>query len=107
MGPSEPTTLGDRPRPEEWEGIATSFGWSKRECEIVRRILGCEARKGVASSLGITHSTVQTHLQRAIWKAHANELMQLMWKVVGVRDQLRGRGPAETPHPSAPRPGTT
>jgi len=88
MGVDKPTD-GACPCDEEWTKIAEAFGWSRRECEVVRRILGGEARKRAAASLGITQSTVQTHLQRALWKAHTRDLIELMWKVVEVRDKLR------------------
>jgi len=77
------------PSPIEWAHVAELWGWSERECDVVRLLAGGDSRKHVTNMLNIAQSTLQTHLRRALWKAHAKDLVSLVWKIVEVRDRLR------------------
>ena len=61
----------------------------KGDCESVRLLAeGC-ARKEAAHRLGIAISTLQTHLRRALRKADAASTIELLWRVVAIRDEHR------------------
>jgi DNA-binding NarL/FixJ family response regulator len=82
----------DRPQclsAAEWDEVAKTWGWSDRECCVVRRLLGGEARKRAAEEMRITQSTLQTHLRRALWKSRTRDLIDLVWEIVAIRDRLR------------------
>ncbi len=67
------------------------WAWSQRECEVARLLATGVSRKQAAEALNIGVSTVQTHLRRALRKAGVGDLIALIWKIVGERDQLRTR----------------
>ena len=69
--------------------MAKTWGWSERECDVVRLLVIGESRKQVADFLEIAQSTLQTHLRRAFWKAQAKDLIALIWQIVAMRDRLR------------------
>lgn len=73
----------------EWARVMDEYGWSERECAVVRLITSGESRRDAARQLSITQSTLQTHLRRALWKAGAKDVVALVWQIVAVRDRLR------------------
>ncbi|MGH7162160.1 MAG: response regulator transcription factor [Planctomycetota bacterium] len=95
MGSEESRELGRggapdaRPTAGEWSRIARSLRWSDREESVVRLLADGRSRRDVAEALRISTSTVQTHLQRAMWKAGVGDVVGLLWKVVEVRDRIR------------------
>ena len=73
----------------EWAQIGQIWRWSGRERDVVRMLATGMSRKRAAHKLGISPSTLQTHLRRALWKAKADDLISLIWMVVAELQVLR------------------
>lgn len=78
-----------QPTPTEWSRIASTWRLSNREREVVQLLVGGMSRGDAARALRISVSTLQTHLRRCLWKATADNIVELIWKVVDLRDELR------------------
>lgn len=50
------------------------------------------SRKEAARELQISMSTLRTHFDRALHKAHAEDVIPLFWRIVIERDRLRAEG---------------
>jgi len=69
------------PTAKEWDRVARHWSWSARETEAVRILATGQSRKEAAAQLSISISTLQTHLRRALWKAGAECLVDLVWRI--------------------------
>jgi DNA-binding NarL/FixJ family response regulator len=77
------------PTDEEWARIAADRRWSRREAQVVRAIVTGSRRADAATALGMSLSTLQTHLRRALWKCRCTDVVALIWLVTDARDRLR------------------
>ncbi|MFT3890150.1 MAG: DUF805 domain-containing protein [Anaerolineales bacterium] len=73
--------------------MAQSKSLSNREREVVNLLLEGKSNKLIASSLGISESTVEFHLKRIYAKFQVSSRMELVLKL----GQSTGGGKAETP----------
>lgn len=73
----------------EWARISAGWGLSARETDVVRLLASGQSRKEAARTLEISISTLQTHLRRALWKSRTDDLIGLIWAVVGQLERLR------------------
>lgn len=76
------------PDEAEWLAIGTSFGWAFRERQVAALVACGVERKRAARDLGISPNTLQTHLRRAMVKANAASVVELIWRVVERREHL-------------------
>lgn len=77
------------PSGPEWVSIGEAYQWAPRELEAVRLVLSGTPRKSAAERLGISLSSLQTYLRRAMWKVDVDDVIALFWSVVAARDKLR------------------
>jgi DNA-binding NarL/FixJ family response regulator len=73
---------------EEYARAARQLGLSPRQTDIVKRVLQGKSDKQIASELGITLSTVRTHMCRLFQKYNLDDRMELVLMVLTC---LRGR----------------
>jgi DNA-binding NarL/FixJ family response regulator len=76
------------PSRAEWVQIARMWRWSKRESQVVQILARGHSRKEAARVLGISAGTLRTYLQRSLWKAGASDLIDLVWRIVALRDEV-------------------
>lgn len=67
---------------QAWEAIARSLKLSGRELQIVRGIFDDDTDFGIAQSLGISLSTVHTHVERLHRKLAVMNRPQLLLRVM-------------------------
>jgi DNA-binding NarL/FixJ family response regulator len=82
-------TRGLQPTLTEWSHIAKTWRLSNREREVAQLLVCGMSRGDAARTLRISVNTLQTHLRRCLWKATADNIIDLIWKVVRLRDELR------------------
>jgi DNA-binding NarL/FixJ family response regulator len=80
------------PSRAEWVRVARTWRWSRRERQVVQLLTRGRSRKEAARVLGISASTLLTYLQRSLSKAGASDLIDLVWRIVAVRDLHRHSG---------------
>ena len=77
------------PAPAEWHQVRTAMSWSDREWRVVHDLVLGLPRKRVAHLQGISTSTLQTYLRRALRKAKADTLLELVWRIVAICEEIR------------------
>lgn len=66
--------------------IADHLSLSPRERVVASQVLRGRSRKRIAADLGISVSTVTTHLRRTMWKAGVESIPSLILRIIQVRD---------------------
>jgi DNA-binding NarL/FixJ family response regulator len=77
------------PTDGEWSRIASAWRWSVREAQVVRALVTGSGRRDAAHALGISISTLHTHLRRALRKSECADVSALIWSIIDRRDRLR------------------
>jgi DNA-binding NarL/FixJ family response regulator len=74
---------------EEWPAIAEVLNLTIREWEVVVMLFRGRSRLAVARKLGISARTVRHYLEQIHIKLRVQDRIELVLKIVEVRDQLR------------------
>ena len=92
------TTLGSNhdvlggnvfPSDSEWARIGSRLRWSRQELRVARLLVSGASCKRAAFVERLALSTVHTYRRRAMRKARVGTLPDLIWTVVGARDEVR------------------
>lgn len=67
--------------PEAWSQIGRSLGLSGRELQIVRGTFDDKTELAMASDLGISPSTIHTHVERLHHKLDISDRAQLLLRI--------------------------
>jgi len=91
--PAEPQrrSNGAFPTETEWTRIGDHFGWSPQERLVVVLLARGLSCKRVAFLARLALSTVHTYRRRAMGKADAHTIAELVWRIIEARDCLGGR----------------
>ncbi len=73
----------------EWRAIARRLNLSKREVEVVQGIFDGEKVASIALKLGISHHTVNTHVERLYQKLGVGNRCQLLTRIFAAYLSLR------------------
>lgn len=90
--PAEPERRpnGAFPTEIEWTRIGDRFGWSQQERLVVVLLARGLSCKRVAFLALLAVSTVHTYRRRAMRKADAHTVAELVWRIIEARDGLGG-----------------
>lgn len=67
--------------PEAWQDIGYALGLSRREFEVLQRLVGDRRETEIARSLGLSQHTVRTYLKRLRAKLGASSRVRLVGRV--------------------------
>lgn len=79
---------------QEWVRVQEQLGLPQRQAEITRHIMDGKSDKQIARAMGISITTVRTHVSRLFRKFDLNDRMELMLHVFAC---LRQHEVAESP----------
>jgi DNA-binding CsgD family transcriptional regulator len=81
---------------EAWAGIADRLHLSPRQAQIVKCVLADQSDDEITRSLGISWSTVQTHMRRLHEKLRASSRVQMAMLVFDACREWRTTAPPPT-----------
>jgi DNA-binding NarL/FixJ family response regulator len=64
-------------KPEEWQAVIEHLGLSRQQCRIAGLLLQGMGDKQIARTLGLSASTVRTHLNRLFARVAASDRLTL------------------------------
>jgi len=77
---------------EAWVGIADELGLSARQALVARHVVADRGDDDIAAALGLSSSTVKTHMERLHAKLDVHSRVQLVRRIVAAyiawRDEL-------------------
>ena len=76
---------------QEWMLLAQELDLSPRQAEIVNNIMRAKSDKQIAQALGISQSTVRTHMTRLFEKFGLNDRVELLVHVFRSLRNLESR----------------
>lgn len=74
---------------EEWDRIVTAMRLTPQQARVVLLILRGLRDKQIAGELNLSVSTVRTHLRQLFKANYISDRVELVLKVVAIRDQLQ------------------
>ncbi len=71
---------------DEWRKLSRRLGLPPRQTAIVELILRGKRDKQIAECLGLSHSTVRTHLHQVFDRFNVTDRVELVLRIAAIRE---------------------